>query len=134
MSQQLLLRAGGGNPVNLKAARAELERRLLASPDPTEEESVILGYADGAEVCLMGWMDRTAPCGVKNVPTHVNAADSMQIVLEGGMEIYYPEEDTVVTLQAGDCHVVPRGKIHACVSRQRSLVLVVVGHRAGLHQ
>ncbi len=118
--------------MNLTAAKSELERRIAASPDPEEEESVVLGYVDGAEVCLMGWNSRACVRDVKQIPAHTNTADSMQIVLQGGMEIFYPDTSTTVTLKEGDCHVVPGGKSHACVSSQKSLVLVVVGHRAGL--
>ncbi len=113
---------------SLKEAILELENRLLSNP--TDEECVVLGYADGAEVSLMGWNERPVSRDVRDVPPHANSADSMQIVLEGGMVIYYPDEDETVVLNTGDCHVVPGGKMHSCVSTQKSLVLVVVGHRA----
>ena len=116
--------------MNLQNARAELERKLLANPDPGDEECVVLGYADGAEVSLMGWNARPPSRKVTEVPPHANSADSLQLVLEGGMTIYYPEDGKTVVLKAGDCHVVPGGKMHSCVSSQKSLVLVVVGHRA----
>ena len=66
----------------------------------------------------------------REVPPHANSADSMQIVLEGGMTIYYPDDGETVVLGAGDCHVVPGGKMHSCVSTLKSLVLVIVGHGA----
>lgn len=113
---------------SLKEARLELEKRLLTNP--TGEECVVLGYADGAEVSLMGWNERPASKDVRDVPPHANSADSMQIVLEGGMTIYYPDEGETVVLKAGDCHVVPGGKMHSCMSTEKSLVLVIVGHRA----
>ena len=114
---------------NLREARMEIEERLLSNP--TDEECVVLGYADGAEVSLMGWNERPASRDVREVPPHANSADSLQLVLEGGMVIYYPDDAQTVVLRAGDCHVVPGGKMHSCVSTQRSMVLVVVGHRAG---
>ncbi len=116
--------------MDLSVARKELERKIAASNNPYEEQSVVLGYVDGAEVCLMGWAERPSHRDVKDVPTHANSADSMQIVLEGGMEIYYPDKQTTVVMRPGDCHVVPASKPHSCVSAMKSLVLVVVGHRA----
>ena len=116
--------------MDLSAAREELERKLPASSNPYDEQSVVLGYVDGAEVCLMGWAERPLRRDVKDVPAHANSADSMQIILEGGMEIYYPDEQTTVVMRPGDCHVVPAGKRHSCVSAMKSVVLVVVGYRA----
>lgn len=118
--------------MDLSTAKAELDRKIQRNPDPFEEHSVILGHVDGAEVCLMGWAKRPSCRDVKDVPTHANSADSMQIILEGGMEIYYPDDGKTVILRPGDCHVVPAGKAHACTSALRSLVLVVVGHRSRL--
>jgi len=114
--------------VNLAEAKIELRRRLQCGA-PGDEESVILGWVDGAEVCLMGWEGRPER-DVMAVETHANVADSMQIVLGGEMEIYYPGDGTRVTLREGDAHVVPGGAEHSCVSSKPSLVLVVVGHRA----
>lgn len=68
---------------------------------------------------------------MRDVTPHANLADSMQVVLEGGMVIYYPDENETVILKAVDCHVVPGGKMHSCISPQKSVVLVVIGHRAG---
>lgn len=116
--------------MDLSAAKRELARMILDSGNPHQEQSVALGYVDGAEVCLMGWAERPSRLDVKDAPVHANPADSMQIVLEGGMEIYYPDEQTTVIMRPGDCHVVPAGKPHSCVSALKSLVLVVVGHRA----
>lgn len=116
--------------MDLSAAKRELARMILDSGNPHQEQSVALGYVDGAEVCLMGWAERPSRLDVKDAPVHANPADSMQIVLEGGMEIYYPDEQTTVIMRPGDCHVVPAGKLHSCVSALKSLVLVVVGHRA----
>lgn len=116
--------------MNLSAAREELEKRLTQSADALDEESVILGYVDGAEVCLMGWKARNPVPAVEHVQPHANSADSMQLVLEGGMDIYYPRTGLQATLKAGDCHVVPSGELHSCVSGLKSVVLVVVGHRA----
>lgn len=116
--------------MNLEAAKKEFGRKLLESGDPTQEQAVVLGYVGGAEVCLMGWHDRAAR-DVRSVPAHGNAVDSMQIVLEGGMEILYPDDGTLVALGPSDCHVVPGGKPHACVSSRRTLVLVIVGYGAG---
>ncbi len=44
--------------MGLCAAKKELERKLAASSNPYEEQSVVFGYVDGAEVCLMGWAER----------------------------------------------------------------------------
>lgn len=114
--------------MHLQEARLALER-LLAEADSDDEQSVTIGFVDGAEVCLMGWRDRPVK-DITAAEAHANGADCMQIVLAGGMQIYYPAEQQIVNLQAGDCHVVPAGKVHACVSSQRSVVLVIVGHRA----
>ena len=116
--------------MDLPAARNELDWKLVVCTNPYYTSSVVLGYVDGAEVCLMGWAERPSRLDVKDAPVHANPADSMQIVLEGGMEIYYPDEQTTVSMRPGDCHVVPAGKLHSCVSALKSLVLVVVGHRA----
>lgn len=110
---------------------SEAERRLTAlfqnSRDPYEEESITLGYVDGAEVCFMGWPDRPSRHNPKEGPFHKNDVDSMQILLEGEMTLYYPDEDELVTLKPGDCHVVPAGKMHSCVSSKKSRVIVIVG-------
>lgn len=115
--------------MNLDEAKASLIRLLAQADDPYDEQSVVLGSVDGTEVCLMGWRDRPSK-DVTAITTHANPADSMQIMLEGGMEIFYPDERRRVTLRVGDCHVVPGGREHACVSSQKSMVLVIVGHRA----
>lgn len=115
--------------MNLDEAKAALTQLLAEAHDPYDEQSVVLGSVDGAEICLMGWRERPIK-DVTAVTTHANPADSMQIMLEGSMEIFYPDERRRVTLQAGDCHVVLGGREHACVSNQKSMVLVVVGNRA----
>ena len=101
--------------MDLSAARKELERKIAASNNPYEEQSVALGYVDGAEVCLMGWAERPSRLDVKDAPVHANPADSMQIVLEGGMEIYYPDEQTTVSMRPG----LPR-----CPSREASFLRI----------
>ena len=78
---------------NLCRASDELERRLQELREPSAEHSVVLGYVGGAEICLMGWIDRPLAVDVRKAPTHANQRDSMQIVLSGGMEIFYPDED-----------------------------------------
>lgn len=111
----------------------EAERRLMAlfhdSHDPYDEQSVTLGYVNGTEVCLMGWPQRPSRHDVREIPLHKNEVDSMQILLEGEMTLYYQDEDEVVTLGPGDCHVVPAGKMHSCVSTKKTRVIVIVGSR-----
>jgi len=116
--------------MNLREAERLLLQKLQESDDPYDEESVILGYVDGAEVCFMGWPDRPARHDVKSIPPHANTVDSMQILLEGEMTLYYPDDDQVVTLKPGDCHVVPAGKMHSCISRKKTRVIVIVGNRS----
>jgi len=75
---------------NLCRASDELERRLQERGEPSAEHSVVLGYVGGAEICLMGWIDRPLAVDVRKAPTHANQRDSMQIVLSGGMELAEP--------------------------------------------
>lgn len=113
--------------INLSEAERQLLTLFQNSRDPYDEQSVTLGYVNGTEVCLMGWPQRPSHRDPREVPPHKNQVDSMQIVLEGEMTLYYPDEDEVVTLKPGDCHVVPAGKMHSCVSSKKTRVLVIVG-------